>query len=67
MNLPGYDAWKLAYPPHYDHETEEEEEEANEPVDGLVQCLECGHIWDADQDIECEKCGSDSITGIAED
>lgn len=60
---PGYDDWKLAYPPHWDDEPEEEEE----TFDGLTQCLDCGHIWDADQETECEKCGSDALTGVSEE
>lgn len=66
---PGYDAWKLAYPPHWDHEPEEEEKESEEEPEtfsGLMQCLDCHHIWDADEESACEHCGSDAIASIAE-
>lgn len=63
MNLPGYDAWKLSYPPHWDNEPEEGELPF---FDGLTQCFDCGHLWDADQESTCEHCGSDAIAGVSE-
>ena len=65
---PGYDGWKLAYPPHWDNEPEEEASEEDEPetLSGLTRCLDCGHVWDADEESTCEHCGSDAIASFSD-
>lgn len=35
LGVPGYDAWKLSYPPHWDDEPEEEEEEDDEDLEEI--------------------------------
>jgi hypothetical protein len=69
MLSPGYDAWKLAYPPHWDDEPEEEEDERQEEgesqaLSGSARCLDCGHVWNADEETACEECGSDHIESL---
>jgi hypothetical protein len=70
MPCPGYDAWKLAYPPHWDDEPEEEEdgppEEEAQALSGPTQCLDCHHVWDADEETVCEQCGSEDIESLSE-
>jgi hypothetical protein len=53
---PGYDAWKLAYPPEWDNELEEHY--------GPTQCDKCRHTWDACGETECEECGSQDLTSL---
>lgn len=69
MSLPGYDAWKLAYPPHWDDEPEEEDEderqeEEAQPLGGPVRCLDCGYTWNTSEETVCEECGSDHIESL---
>ena len=33
MEIPGYDRWKLAYPPEWDREPEDPEDDTQEPED----------------------------------
>lgn len=57
MNLPGYDAWKLAYPHHWD-------KEQPDTFDGLTECLDCGRVWDADEEKQCPRCGSTDLVEL---
>jgi hypothetical protein len=71
MLPPGYDAWKLAYPPHWDDEPEEDdgwlpEDEEVQALSGPTQCLDCDHVWEADEETVCEECGSDRIEYLPE-
>lgn len=49
---PGYDTWKLAYPPAWDDEPEP------------FECLDCGHEWTGEE-ATCPHCGSTEIVSTS--
>lgn len=53
-HIPGYDEWKLSYPPEWDDEPCEHE------------CYECGGVGELDG-VECEECsGTGGCDGCCE-